>query len=510
MIQALLSVIISAVVAAGTLFGIEQQRPPVSPAVQHAMQEYVDKAMTAKEPIFGTTQPIAGQTYNLSGAGVSQTGTSITLASFTLPQTGYKIPDSALSDTFYITLEPGNPTKQEIVSCTTDTQNANGSATFTGCIRGLSPIPDYTSSSSLKFSHGGGTQVIFSNPPQFYNEFAQLQNTESITGTWTFATSPLLTTDCTGASSNSAICAKAYIDGVAVAGASNANETTKGIGEIATGREAASSTSLGGTGARLFLPASLASSSPYSLATSTIVMTQIDGRISPSFMSTSSTYTLGGLITNASSTLLGTTTIKASSLTNNALVLNGLPYVFPSIRGASSSVLSEDGSGNLTFSTPQVSVLYNNSPNVATSATNATTTLALVKIPANTMNTGKSLRVTGMWRTDAPAGNCFPGLEFGNGSATTTVGYIKSGNKWVTNGIFNLYATSTASATMWGNMSAGTALVDGGDLQSAPISIGRFLPYSLTSSVYIAFAARSNDGGNTCTFLGGTVELISN
>lgn len=343
--QLLLSGIIAAIISLGAVF-VPHPEQPLSPQMQAAMQAYVVDAM--KQPIFGTTQPIGGQTYLLAGSGVSQTGTSITLSSFTITQNGYKIPDSALSDTFYITLEPGNPSKQEIVSCTIDTQNANGTATFSGCTRGLSPIPDYTASSSLRFAHGGGTSIIFSNPPQFYADFAQLQNANTFSGANVFTNSPTLTNACTGGSASNALCDKAYVDGVAVAGASNANETTKGIVELATGREAASSTSLGSTGARLDLPASLASSSPWSGATSTIVVTQLDGKINPLFIATSSNYTYNWAafvnftgvttFTNAASTtiakglyagslaapyIMATSTTATSTFSGGVFMLNG-------------------------------------------------------------------------------------------------------------------------------------------------------------------------------------------
>jgi hypothetical protein len=52
---------------------------------------------------------------------------------------------------------------------------------------------------------------------------------------------------------------KEYIDGIAVAGASDADNTTKGIVEIATDSEIQNSTSTGSTGAKLVIPAD----SPY-------------------------------------------------------------------------------------------------------------------------------------------------------------------------------------------------------------------------------------------------------
>lgn len=285
--QILISAIVAAVVSVGSFFGLNAQpkEVPLSPPVQRAIQKYVDESM--QQPTFGTTLPIAGQTYNLYGSGLSQTGTSITLASFTVTQTGQKIQDSDLSDTFYITLEPGNPAKQEIVSCTTVVQNANGSATLSGCTRGLSPITPYTASSTLRFSHGGGTQVIFSNPPQFYNGFAILDNTNTFTGTNTFNTSPFVVTGCSVTSDNLQLCNKSYIDGVAVAGASNANDTTKGIVEMATANEASIGASFGSTGARLTLGANLATSSPY-IAGTYIPVTSSNGTLSNLFQATSS------------------------------------------------------------------------------------------------------------------------------------------------------------------------------------------------------------------------------
>lgn len=159
-----------------------------------------------KEPLVGsdTVYPIAGQTYSLAGAGISSSDTSIILTSFTITQTGQKITDADVSDTFYITLEPGSRARQELVSCTTVTQNANDTATLSGCTRGLSPITPYTASSSLRFAHAGGSTVIFSDAPQLFNQAAFKDNDETITGTWLGPT-PIATTQ---------FATKGYVDGV--------------------------------------------------------------------------------------------------------------------------------------------------------------------------------------------------------------------------------------------------------------------------------------------------------
>jgi len=182
------------------------------------------------ETPLGATLPIAGQTYTLSGSGVSSSATSITLSSFTIPQTGYKILDADMSTTFYLTLEPGNRTRQEIVSCTTVTQNANDTATLSGCVRGLMPISPYTESSSYKFAHAGGSSVVFSNPPQFYNQFLAADNTGTITGQYTFSTSPIVPTVISASTTNAA--SIGYVNGVVLAGGLDAATTVKGVSKL--------------------------------------------------------------------------------------------------------------------------------------------------------------------------------------------------------------------------------------------------------------------------------------
>lgn len=436
----LVSAFVAAFVSLGSIFGMQQVEQPLSPQMQKQISAYVEKSMQA--PIYGTTQPIAGQTYNLAGAGVNKTGSSITLSSFTVTQTGQKIYDADLSDTFYITLEPGNPAKQEIVSCTLDTQNANGTATFSGCSRGLSPIQPYTASTTLAFSHGGGTQVILSNPPQFYAEFAQLQNTQTITGTWTFADSPLLTTDCTVASLNTEICAKAYIDSVAIAGASNGNETTKGIFEAATGVEMASSTATGSTGARLVLTSSYASSSPWKGATSTIVMTQLDGKISPLFIATSSVYTYNMAASTTYSGVLneiGTTSILATSLTNTpSFSINGLTQKWPTTRPTATSTLAFDPSGNVTYYNPNGYIC------ASTTLTSAVASTTLIGIATST-----DLRVIIDMPANAGVAATFLSVQF-NGDTGSNYGWLTTddGNARNGQGAVTIIRVTTGLATL--------------------------------------------------------------
>jgi hypothetical protein len=146
----------------------------------------------------GGASPVAGSTYTLAGSGVSASASSITLTSFTIPQTGYELQDSDFGDTFYLTLEPGSTKRQEIVSCTTVTQNAGDTATLSGCSRGLLPFGTYAASSTYAFAHSGGSSVILSDAPQLFNLYVSKASAESITGAHTYYDFPsyATSTDC--------------------------------------------------------------------------------------------------------------------------------------------------------------------------------------------------------------------------------------------------------------------------------------------------------------------------
>jgi type II secretory pathway pseudopilin PulG len=252
---------------------------------------------------------VGGQAYYLSGSGVTATDTSIALVSFTDPN-GTELTMTDFGDIGYATLEPGT-SRQEFISFTGITQASDSSrATLTGVTRGLRFVSPYTQDTSLRKAHTGASILIVSNSPQLYNQLARKGGTESITGVYTYASTsaPVYDADWnvgttsnafahaawinrnfgdlfngntwTGAqtfngtttfaaaggavwsqncSASTDLCNKAYVDGVAISGASNADTTTKGIVEEATVAEINSSATTGGTGAKLFMtPASFA------------------------------------------------------------------------------------------------------------------------------------------------------------------------------------------------------------------------------------------------------------
>lgn len=110
------------------------------------------------------------------------------------------------------TFNPGGA-NEEIISCTAFTVNNDGSVTLnTGIVRGLEGVSSYSTGGTAR-NHAAGTVVVVSNNPQMY---------ESILD---------------------------YIDSVAIAGASDASLTGKGLTEIATTAEIDADEDFGATGA---------------------------------------------------------------------------------------------------------------------------------------------------------------------------------------------------------------------------------------------------------------------
>lgn len=80
----------------------------------------------------------------------------------------------------YATIEP-NGDNMEFISFT-----GISSTSLTGVTRGLKFEADYTADSSLRKAHSGGVSLVFSNSPQFYDEFVAKDNDETISGAYTF------------------------------------------------------------------------------------------------------------------------------------------------------------------------------------------------------------------------------------------------------------------------------------------------------------------------------------
>lgn len=251
---------------------------------------------------FASSLPVGGQTYYLAGAGVTTSQTTVQLTSFKTAD-GTLLTMSNFGTIGYGTLESQTPAKVEFISFTGVTQNANGTATLTGVVRGVGFVYPYASTLSLEHSHAGGASFIISNTPEFYyNEFA-MQNNSNV---FTYPT----------ASSSPAT--KGYVDATAFSGSGAIAATTIALGyvQLATGAQAAAHTSLGSTGASLALNGAIASST--SLVNG-IPVTNSSGFLDPSFVASSTIFSVTGpAILSASTTVNG---IPALNIGKNVTVL---------------------------------------------------------------------------------------------------------------------------------------------------------------------------------------------
>lgn len=187
-------------------------------------------------------------TQYLAGSGVIVGATSVVLTAFT-DIYGNALALADFGTKGYGSLEP-DTTNEESFTFTTVTVNANGTVTLGGVSTALAKSP-YTETSGLVRAHSGGTKVVISDTTAFWNTFTNKNNDETVTGRWGSATVPSAGNDYTN---------KTYVDGVAVAGAPNANTTTKGIVQEATQAQVLAKTAAGSTGAELYVnPTTLAS-----------------------------------------------------------------------------------------------------------------------------------------------------------------------------------------------------------------------------------------------------------
>ena len=110
-----------------------------------------------------------GGTYRLASS-ISSTQNTIKLSSFKEPVSGTLYTMAYLNSALeYATIDP-ETANSEFVSFTGITQNADGTATLTGVVRGLARSYPYTTSSTFKVTHSGQSIFILSNAPQIYND----------------------------------------------------------------------------------------------------------------------------------------------------------------------------------------------------------------------------------------------------------------------------------------------------------------------------------------------------
>lgn len=301
----------------------------------------------------------------------------------------------------------------------TDTEYVCGTVagrTVSSLERGISLTNGTTTDATRKFAHRKGANVKVTDYPLIQRMRNQLNGSETVPNLMTYANTVLIT----AGSASTTLATKYYVDSVSVAGAPDANETTRGIVELATGAEAASSASLGGTGAFLALPASLATDTPQTATRATrVLMSDMTGYLKQGWLNLTEAFTWTGLHTFSSGlTSTGTTTVSASSLVTNPLVLNGLAYTFPSGRAASSTVLMENGSGSLTWNLNRPArYTYATTTNMVAGGSSYATSTNFA-IPAGVLTASSTITFAANFQCDNTAnadGTCYVYLRNSNG-----------------------------------------------------------------------------------------------
>lgn len=194
------------------------------------------------------------QPFTLAGSGSVIGDATLVISSF-VDIDGTQLTMDAFGTKGYATLEPGSSVQEEQFSFSGITANANGTSTLTG-VSHIDFLYPYTATVGLSKSHAGGVRMVITNTSGFYNDFANKDDDETITETWTFTDPnvPRMDVDHTYiAGEETYFATKGYVDGVVVAGAPNASTTAKGIVQEATQAQVDARTATGSTGARLFI-----------------------------------------------------------------------------------------------------------------------------------------------------------------------------------------------------------------------------------------------------------------
>ena len=286
--------------------------------------------------------------------GITSTATTLTLTANSIRGGG------ALSGFSCVTLDEGNSNAEQVCGTVSGT-------TMSSITRGISYSDGITEVVANKYSHRRGASVKLTDSPIIQRLKAQNNGDSTFVNQLTYE-SYLTPVD------DEDIISKKYADDLAIAGSPDGTFTVKGIYEQATQIEMASST--GAVGSQKALTSLYATSTP-TVRGLYIPVSENDGYLSQLWTRLSDAYTwtgahifsstvdisgattLTGLFSSSATSTMATTTVTkltASADTANPIYLNGIDYAFPSTESASSTVLSTDGSGGLSWKEDDTSI----------------------------------------------------------------------------------------------------------------------------------------------------------
>lgn len=418
-------------------------------------EKFVQPASSASTQSFGSFTPVGGQTYTLSGSGITSTQNTVPLTSFTTPD-GRALVMSDFGSVGYAVIDPNSPSKIEDITFTGISQSPNGTATLTGVSRGMDFISPYLASSSLAYSHAGGAYLILSNTAGFYGQqffFLNNNGTSSATLVFGSTTPPMYDADPVWLNFTPQILADvSYVNSVVAAGAANASTLVKGIIQIATSVQVAAGTATGSTGALLVPPNSLYNATQS--ATTIIPVTNTSGKLAQAFLDLTQLFPFsGGILSSASSTYTATTSISASNVLTNAVIFNKIPYAFPSSQGAANSVLTNGGTGILSWSAVPTPIKYSVVSATGPSSSSFATS-SVLNIPAGALTASSTWSATINGTCTTSTGDCVYYLRDNGGTTLATCDF---GSNTVSN--FPVFLTFTGGNQ--NSLSAQSTLVSG-------------------------------------------------
>jgi hypothetical protein len=199
----------------------------------------------------------------------------------------------------------------------------------TSLTRGIDPASGTSSNSALKFAHRVGANVKITDFPllQILRNQANGSDTYEHALTYASGVTPANTGDLTD---------KEYVDGLAFSGAGvvDASVLSRGVVELATNTEVASSSSTGNSGV-LAIPAQFATST-YNSATAPlrVVVTQNSGKIDNNFIATSSLFATSSFSGGPIGSIGKNIQVFSSTGTSTFSVPSGIAKAMVEVQGA--------------------------------------------------------------------------------------------------------------------------------------------------------------------------------
>lgn len=368
--------------------------------------------LTRPEPNYGLAIPQAPALFETSlQSRISTSDTSMTLVSNSLRG------GSSLSGYQCFTIDEGRSDAEFVCGTISGT-------TVSNLERGIDPMTGTSTTASLKHAHRVGANVKVT-------DFPVIQRLRHLVNGTDYLPNPIAYDDVSTSTlanhvNRQVLSTLDYVDFIGSSGCSNATESVRGCGELATGAEAASSTSAGSTGARLILPASIATDTPAqsSVSASKVVVSDLSGYIKQGWLNLTQHFSFSSIFaTNASTTNATSTNL---SVTSGYTYFRNVLNLWPSSQGSANQFLKNDGSGNLSWSNPTAARYTLSTTTSLTVSSSFATSTGTLTIPAGTLTASSTIEISGNFTCDNTANadnSCTIHLRTSSGSTLASFGF---------------------------------------------------------------------------------------